>query len=44
MQAIDSRDYNGIMGVTVLISAIVLVTNLVLDILYGLLDPKISYS
>lgn len=44
VQAIDSRDYNVIMGVTVLISAIVLVTNLVLDILYGLLDPKISYS
>ena len=40
--AINTRDYNLIMGITVLISIAVLVVNILLDILYAFLDPKIS--
>ena len=42
--AISNRDYPVIMGVTVLISVTVLVANLVLDLIYALLDPRISYD
>lgn len=42
--AINNRDYPVIMGVTVLISVVVLVANLVLDLIYAKLDPRISYD
>lgn len=42
--AINNRDYPVIMGVTVLIAVVVLVTNLVLDLIYAALDPRISYD
>ena len=32
------------MGVTVLISVVVLVANLILDLIYAKLDPRISYD
>ena len=43
-EAISSRDYPVIMGVTVLISVVVLVANLILDLIYAKLDPRISYD
>jgi ABC-type dipeptide/oligopeptide/nickel transport system permease component len=42
-QYIDSvfnRDYSVVMGLTVLLSVIVILANLVVDILYGILDPR----
>ena len=42
--AINNRDYPVIMGVTVLISGGVLVANLILDLIYAKLDPRISYD
>ncbi len=42
-QYIDSvfnRDYSVVMGLTVLLSVIVILANLVVDILYGVLDPR----
>lgn len=42
--AINARDYPVIMGVTVLIAAAVLVANILTDLAYGLLDPRISYK
>ena len=42
--AINNRDYPVIMGVTVLISVVVLIANLVLDLIYAKLDPRISYD
>jgi len=42
VQAINTRDYNLIMGITVLISIVVLFANLVLDIVYAYLDPRIK--
>lgn len=42
--AINGRDYPVIMGITVLIAAAVLVANILTDVAYGLLDPRISYK
>ena len=38
--AISSRDYSVVMGITVLTSVIIIIANLVVDILYGILDPR----
>jgi oligopeptide transport system permease protein len=38
--AISSRDYSVVMGITVLTSVIIIIANLVVDILYGVLDPR----
>jgi oligopeptide transport system permease protein len=38
--AVTGRDYSVVMGLTVLLSLIVIVANLVVDILYGFLDPR----
>ena len=43
-QSIVSSDYNGIMGVTLVIALIYLIINTVVDILYVWLDPRIHYS
>jgi oligopeptide transport system permease protein len=38
--AVTARDYSVVMGLTVLLALIVIVANLVVDILYGVLDPR----
>ena len=40
VDAVEARDYSVVMGLTVLLSIIVIVANLVVDILYGFLDPR----
>lgn len=42
--AINGRDYPVIMGITVMIAAAVLLANILTDVAYGLLDPRISYK
>lgn len=42
LKAIQGRDYPLIMGVTVVISCVVLVGNIAVDIIYRLLDPRIN--
>ena len=42
--AIFSRDDPVIMGVTVVIALAVLLTNLLLDLIYGLADPRVRYE
>ena len=44
INSITYRDYPVIMGVTCLIAVAVLATNLLLDIIYARLDPRISYQ
>jgi oligopeptide transport system permease protein len=39
--AVSARDYSVVMGLTVLLSVIVIVANLVVDLVYGYLDPRI---
>jgi ABC-type dipeptide/oligopeptide/nickel transport system permease component len=38
--AVSARDYSVVMGLTVLLSIIVIVANLLVDVLYGILDPR----
>lgn len=44
IQAINQRDYNVIMGITVLIALVVLFVNLLIDLVYAYLDPKIRFD
>jgi oligopeptide transport system permease protein len=38
------RDYTLVMGVVILYATLVIMLNLVADVLYGLLDPKVRYD
>jgi peptide/nickel transport system permease protein len=42
--AVLRRDYPTIMGLTILTAAFVMVTNLLVDVLYSLVDPRIAYG
>ncbi len=38
-----NRDYSTIMGITILVGALTILLNMIVDILYAWIDPKISY-
>jgi ABC-type dipeptide/oligopeptide/nickel transport system permease component len=40
IQSVSSRDYSVVMGITVLTSVVIVLANLIVDILYGILDPR----
>ena len=42
VSSISSRDYTMIMGVTIFYSALIVMMNLVCDILYKIVDPRIT--
>jgi peptide/nickel transport system permease protein len=42
--AVNNQDYPYIQGITLLVAFVVLVVNLLVDISYGWLDPRIRYS
>ena len=44
VDAVRSRDVQGIQTVVLLFGAIYIATNLVVDILYAYLDPRIRYN
>ncbi|MWC29627.1 ABC transporter permease subunit [Paenibacillus sp. MMS18-CY102] len=44
MEAILSRDYPTLMGVNLVAACVVLLTNLITDMLYAAVDPRISYG
>ena len=41
VQAIESRDYPSVQGGLMLIALIIMIVNLIVDLLYGLINPKI---
>ncbi len=41
--SISSRDYGVIMGTTIFFAAVVVAANLVVDLLYAVVDPRIKY-
>ena len=43
VDAIGNRDYAVLMGLTLITAILVLVGNLISDILYSLVDPRIKY-
>ena len=44
MNAISARDYTLIMGVTVFYAALIITMNLICDILYQVVDPRIQMA
>jgi ABC-type dipeptide/oligopeptide/nickel transport system permease component len=40
VDSVRSRDYSVVMGITVLTSIVVVIANMIVDILYGILDPR----
>lgn len=44
LKSINSRDYSTIMGVTIITAVAVMVFNLLTDLLYGVLDPRIRHN
>lgn len=44
ISAINSRDYTVVQGVIVVFAVIFMLVNLFIDVMYGWLDPRISYS
>jgi oligopeptide transport system permease protein len=40
VSSVQNRDYSVVMGLTVLLSVVIIIANLVVDILYGFLDPR----
>ena len=42
MSAITNRDYTMIMGTTILLASLVIVANVIVDILYKIIDPRIK--
>ena len=38
--SVSGRDYSTVMGITVLLSILIIVANMIVDILYGFLDPR----
>ena len=42
MSAITNRDYTMIMGTTILLATLVIVANVIVDILYKIIDPRIK--
>ncbi|HEU4450896.1 MAG TPA: ABC transporter permease [Gaiellaceae bacterium] len=40
VSAVEARDFSVVMGITVLASVVVILANLIVDILYGFLDPR----
>jgi oligopeptide transport system permease protein len=43
VQGISQRDYSLIMGTTLIYAFVIAVLNLVVDVLYGFIDPRITY-
>jgi oligopeptide transport system permease protein len=44
VDAAFNRDYFLVMGIVVLYSAFLLAMNLIVDVMYGLLDPRVRYD
>ncbi len=44
IEAMNSRDFPVVQGITVILSGAILVINLMVDILYALIDPQIRYQ
>jgi peptide/nickel transport system permease protein len=44
IDAVLKRDYPIVQGVTIFIAAVFIVTNLIVDVLYGIVDPRVRYE
>ena len=39
--SVSARDYNVVLGITVLLALVIILANLVVDVLHALLDPRV---
>ena len=44
VKSVTGRDYPVMLGTTLLFATIITVMNMLVDILYGVLDPRIAYD
>ena len=44
IDSVQRRDYPVVQGMTIFIAALFIVINLLVDILYGLVDPRVRYG
>ena len=44
LEAVQGRDYPAIQALNLIFAAVIIVTNLVVDLLYGWLDPRVRYT
>ena len=44
IQAVQVRDYPVVQGATIFIAAVFIILNLIVDILYGVIDPRVRYG
>ncbi len=44
LEAVQSRDYPAVQGLNLLFATVIIVTNLVVDLMYGWLDPRVRYT
>jgi len=44
LEGIEGRDYPLIMGMTLILAIVILIANLLTDVAYGLVDPRIRYD
>jgi ABC-type dipeptide/oligopeptide/nickel transport system permease component len=44
IEAVNARDYQVIQAVTLVVAAVYISINLLVDILYGYVDPRVRYS
>jgi oligopeptide transport system permease protein len=43
VQGISQRDYSLIMGTTLVYAFVIAMLNLIVDVMYGFIDPRITY-
>ena len=44
IDSLSTNDFPAVMGVTVMAAVFIIVANLVVDVMYAFLDPRIRYS
>jgi peptide/nickel transport system permease protein len=44
LESVQARDYPSIQGLNLIFATVIVLTNLVVDLLYGWLDPRVRYS
>ncbi|MBA2758284.1 MAG: ABC transporter permease subunit, partial [Chloroflexia bacterium] len=44
VESVENRDYPIVMGLTLILAMIILMANLITDVAYGLIDPRIRYD
>ncbi len=44
IDSVQRRDYPVVQGITIFIAALFILINLVVDVLYGVIDPRVRYG